>query len=111
MMDSQKKKQNVCTAMPSKAPEIGTWLWAFRDSRRRTLETVGGVTSAMIDWLPPDNESSIGTVLYPLRDPIENPRKTAGCISLWKPLIVTFPLHLLVQDRDKSPEVTKFTGS
>jgi hypothetical protein len=49
MMDSQKKKQNVCTAMPSKAPEIGPWLWALQDGRKRTLETVSGVTPAMID--------------------------------------------------------------
>jgi uncharacterized damage-inducible protein DinB len=68
MMNSQKKKQNVFTAMPSKTPEIGPWLWALQDGRRRTLETLSGVTPAMIDWLPPDNESSIGTVLYHMAD-------------------------------------------
>ena len=67
-MDSQNKKQNVFTAMPSRAPEIGPWLWALQDGRKRTLETVSGVKPAMIDWLLPDNESSIGTVLYHMAD-------------------------------------------
>ena len=62
----------------SRAPEIGRWLWALQDARSRTLEELEDVTPAMVDWLPtpghalrgasqpPDDESSIGAVLYHL---------------------------------------------
>jgi uncharacterized damage-inducible protein DinB len=32
------------------------------------MEELEGLSPAMIDWLPPDNESSIGTILYHLTD-------------------------------------------
>ncbi len=57
------KRQNTITAYPSKEAEIGRWLGAFQDARQRTMEELEGVTQAAIDWLP-DDESSIGTVLY-----------------------------------------------
>lgn len=58
------KRQNTITGYPSKEAEIGRWLGAFQNTRERTLETLEGVVQPVIDWLPPDNESSIGTVLY-----------------------------------------------
>lgn len=67
-MDSQEKKQNVVTVHPSKTPEIGRWLWALQDGRKRTIAALSGITPAMIDWRPPGNESSIGTVLYHIAD-------------------------------------------
>ena len=58
------KRQNTITAYPSQEAEIGHWLGAFQDARQRTLEQLEGAVQPVIDWLPPDNESSIGTVLY-----------------------------------------------
>jgi len=58
------KRQNTITAYPSQEVEIGHWLGAFQDARQRTLEQLEGLIQPVIDWLPPDNESSIGTVLY-----------------------------------------------
>ena len=58
------KRQNTITPYPSKEAEIGRWLGAFQDARQRTLEQLEGLFQPVIDWLPPDDESSIGTVLY-----------------------------------------------
>ena len=45
-------------------PEIARWLWAFEDTRQSTTAELEGVSTAMLDWRPPGNASSIGTVLY-----------------------------------------------
>jgi len=65
-MDS--REQKIVDVHPSKAPEIGRWLWALQDTRQLTMEEINRLTPAMIDWLPSDNESSIGTVLYHIAD-------------------------------------------
>jgi uncharacterized damage-inducible protein DinB len=62
------RQQKIVEVHPSKAPEIGRWLWAMQDARQLTLEGLDGASPAMIDWLPGDNESSMGTVLYHLTD-------------------------------------------
>jgi hypothetical protein len=63
-MDSHEKEHLIVDIYLSQAPEIGRWLWALQDARQRTMEELGRLTPAMIDWLPGNNESSIGTVLY-----------------------------------------------
>ena len=65
-MDS--RRQNIVDTDLSQEPAIGQWLWALQDARQRTMEELDSVSVAMIDWLPPDNESSIGTVLYHMTD-------------------------------------------
>ena len=65
-MDS--RRQNIVDTDLSQEPAIGQWLWALQDARQRTMEELDSVSLAMIDWLPPDNESSIGTVLYHMTD-------------------------------------------
>jgi hypothetical protein len=62
------RKKNIVDTYLSKEPAIGQWLWALQDSRQRTMEELERVSPAMVDWLPPDNESSIGTILYHLAD-------------------------------------------
>ena len=62
------RRRNIVELHVSKDPAIGQWLWAIQDTRERTLEELETVTPAMIDWLPPDNESSIGTILYHITD-------------------------------------------
>jgi len=63
-MDSTQKRRLVVDPILSKVPEIGRWLWALQDTRQLTLEEIEQLTPAMIDWLPPDDESTIGTILY-----------------------------------------------
>jgi uncharacterized damage-inducible protein DinB len=63
---SLEKKRNVVDIQLSDEPAIGQWLWALQDTRKRTMEELDNVASAMIDWFPPGDESSIGTVLHHL---------------------------------------------
>src|SRR5262245_50176223 len=67
-MDFQEKEQKIVEAHLSKVPDIGRWLWALQDTRQRTLRELDQLTSAMLDWRPARNGSSIGTVLYHLAD-------------------------------------------
>jgi len=75
-MNNQPKDQLMLEAPVSKAPEVGRWLGAFQDCRRRTLEQLEGLTADMIDWMPaedgqgnpPRYDSSIGTILYHIAD-------------------------------------------
>jgi len=63
-MGSQEKEHLKVDFHLNKNPEIGRWLWALQDTRRRTMRELEGVTPEMIDWLSPDHDNSIGTVLY-----------------------------------------------
>jgi hypothetical protein len=45
-------------------PEIGAWLWALEDARRRTRIALENVPAAAIDWHAPDGGHTIGTLLY-----------------------------------------------
>ena len=62
------RRQNIVDLGLIHEPAIGQWLWALQDSRQRTMEELELLSPSMIDWLPPDNESSIGTILYHLAD-------------------------------------------
>jgi uncharacterized damage-inducible protein DinB len=67
-MDTHKKEQLIVDTHLSPEPEIGRWLWAIQNTRRRTMREITHLTPAMIDWLPSGDESSIGTILYHLAD-------------------------------------------
>ncbi|MFO7536562.1 MAG: DinB family protein [Chloroflexota bacterium] len=69
-MDSPEKQLLAVDPYSSQEPEIGRWLWAVQDARRRTLRDVGelNLTQALLDWLPGGVENSIGTTLYHLAD-------------------------------------------
>ena len=46
-------------------PEIGRWLWAMNEVRRRTLRLVDALDQRVLDWEGPDGrENAIGTLLY-----------------------------------------------
>jgi uncharacterized damage-inducible protein DinB len=63
-MDTQEKRLLIVNDKLSREPEISRWLWALEDGRVETLERLDGMDPAMVDWLPPDDQSSIGSVLY-----------------------------------------------
>jgi len=63
-MDVLEKEQLVVYPVVAQEPEIGRWLWMLQDARQRTLKDLKGLTQQTIDWLPPDEGSSIGTILY-----------------------------------------------
>ncbi len=56
--------QRVITPHPASHPELGRWLWALQDTRRRTLDAIEGVTQEELDWTPPGLKNGIGTLLY-----------------------------------------------
>ena len=46
-------------------PEIGRWLGALEEVRRKTIETVADCEQACLDWCGPDgSENPIGALLY-----------------------------------------------
>ena len=45
-------------------PEIGRWLWAMEDTRRRTKETLHGLDDRALNWIAPHADNSIGALLY-----------------------------------------------
>jgi uncharacterized damage-inducible protein DinB len=67
-MDTNAKEDLSVASHVHAEPAIGQWLWALHDTRQRTLRELGHVTAAIIDWVPPGNTSSIGTVLYHIAD-------------------------------------------
>ncbi len=67
-MADHAKEQKIVEPHLSKEPAIGPWLWALQDARQRTMGQLEGLTPAVIDWLPPDGGSSIGTILYHIAD-------------------------------------------
>lgn len=57
------REQKIVESTHSVA-EIGVWLWALQDARRRTNEEIAKLSEAMIDWQPDHGDSTIGSVLY-----------------------------------------------
>lgn len=50
--------------LPGCEPEIGRWLWALEEVRRRTLELVANLEQQLLDWEGPDGqENAIGSLL------------------------------------------------
>ena len=46
-------------------PEIGRWLWAMEEVRRRTSDSVEGLNQRTLDWEgPAGGENAIGSLLY-----------------------------------------------
>jgi uncharacterized damage-inducible protein DinB len=58
------KDRLVIDPLPEYEPEIGRALAMLEDSRRRTHKVLDGIAADAIDWMPPDGENSIGTLLY-----------------------------------------------
>jgi hypothetical protein len=63
-MSLYEREYFVVDADLSEEPEIGRWLWALEDERKRTKARLEGLPSELIDWPPPFGENSIGTLLY-----------------------------------------------
>lgn len=56
--------KHIVEPKQNQEPEIGRWLWAFEDARRRTLEQLGRLEQDIIDWQPPEGGESVGAILY-----------------------------------------------
>lgn len=58
------KRQLIIEPLPGCEPDIGRMLWMLEDARRRTRRTLEGIQQQVMDWQPPANGNSIGTLLY-----------------------------------------------
>ena len=58
------REQRVMEELAGYAPEIGRWLWALEDARRRTRQRLDGFDPALIDWVAPSGSNSVGSILY-----------------------------------------------
>ena len=65
-MRGDARDRKVVEAPPGYAPEIGRWLWALEDGRQLTKKALAGLDPRVVDWVPPDDANSIGTLLYHL---------------------------------------------
>lgn len=54
----------ILIPIPGCPPEIGYALAALEDTRQRTLDTIAGLPQRVLDWPPPFERNSIGTLLY-----------------------------------------------
>ncbi len=50
--------------LPGYQRRLGRALWMMQDTRSRTLESLAGLSSAVIDDVPPGGDNSIGSLLY-----------------------------------------------
>lgn len=106
-MDSQKKEALIVDSHLSKEPEIGRWLWALQDTRRRTIRELGGLSPATIDWITSGSDSSIGTVLYHIAD-IEADWLYVEVLE--KPLQVEIAALFPFETRDRQGHLTQIDG-
>lgn len=60
----RQRRINVVDTALGDEPAIGQWLWALQDARGRTMDELVDLTDAVCDWMAPDEDSSIGTILY-----------------------------------------------
>jgi len=58
------RRQLALEAVPSKDGDVGRWLSATEDSRRRTLEALDGIPESALDAEPPGGGNGAGTLLY-----------------------------------------------
>ena len=64
MMNVQERTRLLMDSDLSDELEIGRWLWALEDTRRRTKDYLDDLPADALDWLPAHSENSIGTLLY-----------------------------------------------
>ena len=65
IMATTQREERRGQPLPGYAPEIGIWLWALQQVRRRTLRLIEGLGQRTLDWEGPDErENAIGTLLY-----------------------------------------------
>jgi hypothetical protein len=64
-MATVQQRELTVQPLPGYDQEIGTWLWAMQEVRRRTLLLIDGLDQRTLDWEGPDGrENAIGTLLY-----------------------------------------------
>lgn len=63
-MTIKEREQLLITPAAEYDPVVARWLWLLDDNRRRTLETVAGISERLLDWRPDEEANSIGALFY-----------------------------------------------
>lgn len=63
-MTESNKRQNIFKTLEGYDSEIGRWLAAMEDTRRRTKETLEGIDDRVLNWVAPQSDNSISTLLF-----------------------------------------------
>ena len=56
--------QNFIFPLDGYDPNIGSWLWALQDTRRRTWNALKGLDDKTTNWVGGEGEKSIASLLY-----------------------------------------------
>lgn len=63
-MGNKKGEQLIIKSVVAKEVEIGRYLWMLEETRERLKHALSGIGDQWLDWEPPYNGNSIGTLLY-----------------------------------------------
>ncbi len=63
-MNEQKKELLTIKIMPARDPEIGRFLWMLEAVREQLKHDLSEIDEQWLDWEPPYNGNTIGTLLY-----------------------------------------------
>lgn len=63
-MEPSSREQRVFHLPTGYDPLIAPWVAMLEDTRRRTKQALAGLTTAALDWTPPEGGNNIGTILY-----------------------------------------------
>lgn len=59
-------RKQVIEPLDGYTQQVGTWLWAFENSRLRTLRALEGIDLDLLEWIPTWQGNTIGSLLYHL---------------------------------------------
>jgi uncharacterized damage-inducible protein DinB len=59
-------RTQIVNPIPGYDPPVGRWLWAFEESRERTLRVLKRLDPNLLDWIPPWGGNTISALLYHL---------------------------------------------
>lgn len=59
-------RNQVIEPIPDFSPQVGVWMWAFENSRKRTLNALEGIKPDLLEWFPAWQGNTISTLIYHL---------------------------------------------
>ena len=101
--------QRVNPGLPAADPELGRLLWAFEDTRARTLAAIDGIDQAELDWSAPGIENAIGSLLYHIAL-IESDYLYADILGVEYPAWLFEADAFAIPDRDEKGRLSVVSG-
>jgi uncharacterized damage-inducible protein DinB len=101
--------QRLNPGLPAADPELGRLLWAFDDTRARTLATLDGIDQTELDWSEPGIENAIGSLLYHIAL-IESDYLYADILGVEYPAWLFEADAFAIPDRDEEGRLSVVAG-